>query len=78
MALADNPVDAIWTSRPPAPIAPITLLDDAYAGEASAAKRARIGAEVGKAGAEVAVLSATGFDRLAAQPARRRRARSTR
>ena len=45
-------------SRPPAPIAPITLLDDAYAGEASADKRARIGAEVGKAGAEVAVLSA--------------------
>ena len=58
VALADNPIDAIWESRPPAPIAPITLLDDAYAGEASADKRARIGAEVGKAGAEVAVLSA--------------------
>jgi Xaa-Pro aminopeptidase len=58
VALADNPVDAIWESRPPAPIAPITLLDEAYAGEASADKRARIGAEVGKAGAEVAVLSA--------------------
>ena len=58
VALADNPIDAIWESRPPAPIAPITLLDDAYAGETSADKRARIGAEVGKAGAEVAVLSA--------------------
>ncbi len=58
MALADNPIDAIWESRPPAPIAPITLLDGAYAGEASADKRAKIGAEVGKAGAEVAVLSA--------------------
>ena len=33
MALADNPIDAIWQNRPPAPIAPITLLDDAYAGE---------------------------------------------
>ena len=42
VALPGNPVDAIWTSRPPAPIAPVTLLDDAYAGEASAAKRARM------------------------------------
>jgi len=58
VALADNPVDAIWTSRPPPPIAPIALLDDAYAGESSAAKRARMGAEVGKAGADVAVISA--------------------
>jgi Xaa-Pro aminopeptidase len=58
VALADNPIDAIWLNRPPAPIAPITLLDEAYAGEASADKRARMGAEVGKAGAEVAVLSA--------------------
>jgi Xaa-Pro aminopeptidase len=58
VALEDNPIDAIWASRPPAPIAPISLLDDTYAGESSAEKRARIGAEVGKAGAEVAVLSA--------------------
>jgi Xaa-Pro aminopeptidase len=58
VALEDNPIDAIWESRPPAPIAPITLLDEAYAGETSADKRMRIAAEVGKAGAEVAVLSA--------------------
>jgi Xaa-Pro aminopeptidase len=58
VALADNPIDAIWQNRPPAPIAPVTLLDEAYAGESSADKRARMGAEVGKAGAEVAVLSA--------------------
>jgi Xaa-Pro aminopeptidase len=58
VALEDNPVDAIWQTRPPAPIAPITLLDDAYAGESSADKRMRIGAEVGKTGADVAVLSA--------------------
>jgi Xaa-Pro aminopeptidase len=58
VALDDNPIDAIWTSRPPAPIAPIALLDDAYAGESSDAKRTRMGAEVGKAGADVAVISA--------------------
>ncbi|MGH6912904.1 MAG: aminopeptidase family protein P, partial [Geminicoccales bacterium] len=58
VALDDNPIDAVWTSRPPAPIAPIALLGDAYTGEASDAKRVRIGAEVGKAGAQVAVLSA--------------------
>jgi Xaa-Pro aminopeptidase len=54
-----NPVDAIWTSRPPAPIAPVTLLDDAYAGESSAAKRARMARAVDEAGAEVLVLTAT-------------------
>jgi Xaa-Pro aminopeptidase len=58
VALEDNPIDAIWKDRPPAPISPIKLLDEAYAGESSADKRVRIGAEVGKAGAEVAVLSA--------------------
>jgi Xaa-Pro aminopeptidase len=58
VALEDNPIDAIWVSRPEPPIAPIALQDEAYAGESSADKRSRIGAEVGKAGAEVAVLSA--------------------
>ena len=33
VALPSNPVDAIWTTRPPAPIAPLALLDDTYAGE---------------------------------------------
>lgn len=58
VALDANPVDAVWRSRPPAPIAPVQLLDERYAGEASADKRARMGAAVAKAGAEVAVLSA--------------------
>jgi Xaa-Pro aminopeptidase len=58
VALNDNPIDEVWESRPPPPIAPIRPLDDAYAGEASADKRARIGDAVGKAGADVAVLSA--------------------
>jgi Xaa-Pro aminopeptidase len=57
--LESNPVDAIWATRPPPPIAPVALLDDAYAGESSAAKRRRLGAELAKAGADVAVLTAT-------------------
>jgi Xaa-Pro aminopeptidase len=57
VALDENPIDAIWTTRPPAPIAPIALLDVAYAGESNDAKRTRMGAEVGKAGAEVGVIS---------------------
>jgi len=58
VALPANPVDEIWASRPPAPIAPIALLDDGYTGETSADKRARMGAVVAKAGAEVAIVSA--------------------
>jgi Xaa-Pro aminopeptidase len=53
-----NPVDAIWTIRPPPPIAPIHELDERYAGESAAAKRARMGQMVGEAGAEVAAITA--------------------
>ena len=58
VALSDNPIDTIWTSRPPAPIAPVRPLDERYAGESSEGKRRRIGEAVAKAGAEMAVLSA--------------------
>jgi len=53
-----NPVDAAWgQARPAQPAAPVTpyLLD--HAGEDSAAKRTRIGAELAKAGADLAVLT---------------------
>ena len=58
VALDDNPVDAIWTTRPAPPIAPIRELDERYAGESAAAKRARMGQEVAAAGAEVATITA--------------------
>jgi Xaa-Pro aminopeptidase len=58
VALADNPVDAVWTTRPAPPIAPIRQLDERYAGEAAAAKRTRMGQEVAAAGAEVAAITA--------------------
>ena len=58
VALGDNPVDAIWTTRPAPPIAPIRELDERYAGESAAAKRARMGKKVAEAGAEVAAITA--------------------
>ena len=58
VAQDDNPVDAVWTTRPAAPIAPIREWDERYAGEAAAAKRARMGQKVAEAGAEVAAITA--------------------
>jgi Xaa-Pro aminopeptidase len=59
IALPANPVDAVWTTRPPPPIAPLGELDERYAGESSAAKRARMAEAARKAGAETLVVSAT-------------------
>jgi Xaa-Pro aminopeptidase len=58
VAQGDNPVDAVWTTRPAPPIAPIRKLDERYAGESAAAKRARMGQKVAEAGAEVAAITA--------------------
>ena len=59
VALPANPVDAVWTTRPPPPVAPIGVLDETYAGETSAAKRARMAEAARSAGAETLVVSAT-------------------
>ncbi len=57
--VADNPVDQAWAAeRPAQPTAKVVPHALAYAGEASADKRARIGADIEKAGAEAAVLTA--------------------
>jgi Xaa-Pro aminopeptidase len=58
VALDDNPVDAVWTTRPVPPIAPIRELDERYAGEAADAKRGRMGKNVAEAGAEVGAITA--------------------
>jgi Xaa-Pro aminopeptidase len=58
-AVDTNPLDAAWgEQRPPQPKAPIVPHPLQYAGEDSAAKRARIGADLEGAGAEAAVLTA--------------------
>ncbi len=55
----DNPLDRAWgQARPAQPTAPVVPHPAEYAGEDSAAKRARVGAAVGDKGADAAVLTA--------------------
>jgi Xaa-Pro aminopeptidase len=58
VAVAESPVDAVWSTRPAPPIAPIRELDERYAGESAAAKRTRMGLKVAEAGAEVGAITA--------------------
>src|SRR5262245_20047664 len=53
-----NPVDTVWRDRPAAPLAPVLPQPDAFAGETSEAKRARIAATVKAKGADVALITA--------------------
>ena len=53
-----NPVDRAWRDRPRQPQAPVQPHPLDHAGEDSAAKRMRIGADIAKAGAEAALLTA--------------------
>ena len=57
VSLPANPLDAVWTDQPPPAAGAVRVHPVALAGEEASAKRARIGAEIGKAGAKAAVLS---------------------
>ncbi|HQT46392.1 MAG: X-Pro aminopeptidase [Acidocella sp. 20-63-7] len=57
VAVERNPVDEIWADRPAPPMAPAVAYGVAFAGEGSAEKRARLGALLGEAGQDAAVLS---------------------
>jgi Xaa-Pro aminopeptidase len=57
VAVDNNPIDALWSDRPAPPSAPVTLRDATLAGEAAAAKLARIRAELGKLHADMVLLS---------------------
>ncbi|MFQ5775835.1 MAG: aminopeptidase P family protein [Kiloniellaceae bacterium] len=57
VAVDDNPVDAVWSDRPPPPRAPVAPHPLAYAGRASTEKRAEVAAALAKQGAEAAVLT---------------------
>lgn len=61
--VSPNPLDLVWDDRPAAPVAPVAKLDERYAGESSAEKRARIAAEIEKKGADQLLL--TGADSIA-------------
>ena len=58
VAVDSNPVDAVWTERPPPPLAPVAIHGLQFAGEAEAEKLGRRSAsEIDKLGADALVLS---------------------
>src|SRR5947209_4726149 len=57
IAVDSNPVDSVWTERPPPPLAPVTVHAPKFSGEAEADKLSRIRLEIVKLGAEALVLS---------------------
>jgi Xaa-Pro aminopeptidase len=57
--VADNPLDLAWgQARPAQPKAPVVPHPLEYAGEDSASKRARLGSDLAKEGADAAVITA--------------------
>src|SRR5215212_1349805 len=56
-ALEPDPIDALWTDRPPPPLGPITLHDIRLAGEEAATKLSRLRPEIGKLKADALVIS---------------------
>ncbi len=54
---SDNPVDAIWQDRAPAPISPVRMLDDRFTGETSAEKRTRLAGQMAADGVDGAALT---------------------
>ena len=59
VAVDGNPIDAVWSGKPPAPLSPIVPHPLQFAGEAHADKRARLGAALATDGVDAAVLTAT-------------------
>lgn len=58
IALKQNPIDLHWRNRPELPSTPIMLYSAAQSGQSSLHKRQQIGAEIAKAGAELALITA--------------------
>src|SRR5215472_1769276 len=56
VAVADNPLDALWQNRPPPPLGAVVLHDLRYAGEDAAAKFARVQEAISKR-ADVLIVS---------------------
>jgi Xaa-Pro aminopeptidase len=57
IAVDDNPIDAIWSDRPAAPLGAVVPHDVRYAGEEADAKLARIRADMEKTRADTLVVS---------------------
>lgn len=57
VSLESNPIDTIWTDRPPPPLAPVIPHPLELAGEAAEVKRTRIAKAVADKGADAVLLS---------------------
>jgi Xaa-Pro aminopeptidase len=57
VAVETNPIDSIWTERPPPPLGPVAVHGARFAGETAAEKLKRIGHEIEALGADALVLS---------------------
>src|SRR6202048_2976693 len=57
VAVDSNPLDSVWTERPPPPLARVTGHGTQFSGEAEADKLKRIRLEITKLGADALVLS---------------------
>jgi Xaa-Pro aminopeptidase len=56
-AVDDNPLDAVWTDRPSAPVTPMVAHDLRFAGVPASHKRASVGAALAHDGCAAAVLT---------------------
>jgi Xaa-Pro aminopeptidase len=57
VALESNPLDAVWSDQPPAPIAPAVALDLRFAGRSSQDKRESLGQVLAARGVEATILA---------------------
>jgi len=57
VAVETNPVDSIWSGRPPPPLGPVAIHGAQFSGEAEADKLGRIRIEIDKLGVDALVLS---------------------
>jgi Xaa-Pro aminopeptidase len=57
VAVGGNPLDSVWTERPPPPLGPVAIHGPQYSGETEADKLGRIRLEIAKLGTEALVLS---------------------
>src|ERR1700733_14038872 len=57
VAVDDNPIDAVWSDRPPPPRGAVVLHDLRYAGETAETKLAQLRADIEKLKAEALVVS---------------------
>jgi Xaa-Pro aminopeptidase len=57
VAVDRNPLDSVWTERPPPPLGPVAVHGPQFSGETESDKLARIRREIAKLGADALVVS---------------------